>query len=79
MAEVDNEQREGQISALRRLGKLRSATIRQSRGIEDGGGRKAIIILFVLTIGLSLVFWLQGNFVSWIQGLFGPSTWSYSR
>lgn len=45
----------------------------------DYGGRKVILILFFLTLLLSLFFWFQGQFSDWLRNFFGPSTWTFSR
>lgn len=45
---------------------------------ENSGGRRAIMILFLLTVGLSLLFWAQRRLASWVNEFFGPSTWTRS-
>ncbi|OGY17804.1 MAG: hypothetical protein A2900_00230 [Candidatus Chisholmbacteria bacterium RIFCSPLOWO2_01_FULL_50_28] len=56
----------------------RSPSIEKKSG-EDRGGRRAIIILFLLTVGLSLLFWIQRRIPAWFSEFFGPSTWTRSR
>lgn len=43
------------------------------------GGRKVIIILFIITVGLSLFFWVYAQFTGWFKGVMGPSIWTFSR
>lgn len=52
---------------------------KKGKGFEDFGGRKAIIVLFVITVFLSLLFWLQSRLGGVFQDFFGPSTWTFSR
>ena len=52
---------------------------RGGRRDSDEGGRRAVIILFVGTILLSLLFWLQGNLKRFLDEFFGPSTWTFTR
>jgi len=47
-------------------------------GDVDEGGRRAVVILFLLTVGLSLLFWVQRRLTTWISDFFGPSTWTRS-
>ena len=46
---------------------------------EEGGGRRTVIMLFLLTIILSLILWLQSNISSWWSNVVGPSKWSFSK
>lgn len=46
---------------------------------DSGGGRKAILLLFFVSIFLSLFFWMQGQFTEWLRSFFGPSTWTFTR
>ena len=50
-----------------------------SKEQDQGTGRKAILILFFLTVALSFIFWLKANFSSFFGSFFGPSTWTFRR
>ena len=54
-------------------------TDKKDQEMLTGGGRKMIILLFLLSIGLSLLFWFQGQFAEWLRSFFGPSTWTITR
>ncbi len=56
-----------------------NAFIEKKTGEGDGGGRRAIIILFLLTVGLSFFFLVQRQLSSWVADFFGPSSWTSSR
>ncbi len=73
--EIENQGMKG--SLLRRVGQEKPSV--KGKETDVFGGRRVIIILFLLTVGLSLVFWFWANLSIWLQGMFGPSTWTFSR
>lgn len=50
-----------------------------SKDQDQGQGRKSIIILFIITILLSLISWLKANYWHLLTDLFGPSEWTFRR
>jgi hypothetical protein len=56
-----------------------SQSVKEKKNGDHKSGRRMIIILFLLTIGLSIVFWLQSQLSVWWKDFFGPSKWTFSR
>ena len=52
------------------LGLSRDQVLLNKAPETDGGGRWAIIILFLLTVGLSLLFWAQRRLAHWVGEFF---------
>ena len=61
------------------LGKQEKESSKKKGETEYFGGRKLILLLFALSILMSLIFWMQGNFKSWLESIFGPSTWVFTK
>lgn len=52
---------------------------RKARELAQGGGRRTIIFLLLTSVGLSLVLWIWRELASWLEGFFGPTTWTITR
>jgi hypothetical protein len=74
--ETDEKNQQVALHRSRNLGETQGNT----EEVEDHGrGRKAILILFFLTIGLSLLFWFQANYSHFFEYFFGKSSWTFTR
>ena len=72
------------LDEIKKLGQKIGNTDEDSFGkkgkiLEDYGGRKAIIVLFLLTVLLSFILWIYSNFSGVFSEFFGPSSWTFSR
>lgn len=75
------ESKDQVLSPRERLGNLMSSREEEHKRSEPDveGGRRAVVVLFLLTVGLSLLFWAQGRLADWLRSFFGPSTFIISR
>lgn len=53
--------------------------ISEGTDIPSGAGRKTILLLFAVTVGLSLLLWIGQHIAQWLRDFSGPSTWTITR
>jgi len=72
---------EGEIPQIRLQRKVKRIELHEKKDkeINNSKGRRAILIIFFLTITLSIIFWLVGNFSNLFDNFFGPSTWTFTK
>jgi hypothetical protein len=68
-----------QMQVVRRSSETKKDEMVREQINDEGWGRKAILILFFLTIGLSALFWFHAHFNTFFSDFFGPSSWTFSK